>query len=62
MAKYKDWHCTECDNDFEFMHHPSDEEAFCPVCEAPQEKLEERYVPRPNQFTLKGKGWFSDGY
>lgn len=32
MAKLQSYRCRDCQADYEFMHHPSDEKASCPSC------------------------------
>lgn len=32
MPKVSDYYCEDCQQTYEFMHHPVDEPAVCPAC------------------------------
>jgi putative FmdB family regulatory protein len=53
-----EYRCSGCSNQFELRQKFSDPPAStCPSCGAPVEKLISQTA-----FTLKGGGWFSEGY
>lgn len=61
MAIY-DFKCRNCKHEFEFMKIKSDEHAQCPKCGATGSGNLEQLPPKNTSFSLKGKGWYKDGY
>lgn len=52
------YYCKKCDSDWEELRHIDDDAPpKCEVCGRKSKK-----VPALSSFTLKGKGWFKDGY
>lgn len=54
--------CRNCGQEFEFLKIKSDETVQCPKCQAKGEGNLEKKPPKGTSFTLKGKGWYKDGY
>jgi len=54
--------CTKCKTEFEFFKLRSDERAECPKCKEKEEKYLEKKVSTDTGFTLRGRGWYKDGY
>jgi len=53
-----EYHCKGCKKDFEFLQKITEEPlAFCPKCG----KKVTRLISQTS-FTLKGGGWYKDGY
>lgn len=57
-----DYKCRNCKSEFEFMKIKSDDVVQCPSCGAKGEGNLEKQVPKQMNFTLRGKGWYKDGY
>jgi putative FmdB family regulatory protein len=56
------FYCRRCETEFEFMKIRSDEVVECPKCEATGEKHLEKKLPTKVSHSLKGGGWYRDGY
>jgi len=53
-----EYQCSDCGNQFELRQKFSDEPAKeCPQCGGPIQKLISQ-----TSFTLKGSGWYTEGY
>ncbi|HOP39796.1 MAG TPA: zinc ribbon domain-containing protein [Geobacteraceae bacterium] len=53
-----EYRCSNCGNQFELRQKFSDEPANeCPRCGGPVQKLISQ-----TSFTLKGSGWYAEGY
>ncbi len=53
-----EYHCKSCDADFEIVQKITDEPiAACPTCGGKAKRLISQ-----TSFTLKGGGWYKDGY
>lgn len=61
MAIY-DFICARCEYKFEFFKVRSDEIAECPKCGATGEKNLRKQISTGVSHSLKGHGWFKDGY
>lgn len=57
MPMYE-YRCSDCGNQFELRQKFSDDPImFCPKCSGHVEKLISM-----NSFSLKGSGWYAEGY
>jgi putative FmdB family regulatory protein len=52
-----EYNCPKCGKHFEIIQKISETKAKCPVCETTAERLMSQ-----SSFTLKGGGWYKDGY
>lgn len=57
MPLYK-YRCLGCEKEFEVVQKMSDE----PLSKCKECKKELQKLVASNSFTLKGSGWFQDGY
>lgn len=59
---YYDFKCRQCGTEFEFLKLHSEEVVECPECKAQGPKNLEKQVSKGTSFSLKGGGWYRDGY
>lgn len=52
-----EYHCTHCNLNFEQLQKVGTSSAPCPKCKQRAKKLVSK-----TSFSLKGEGWYKDGY
>lgn len=57
-----EFECQKCKTEFEFFKIRSDEVPECPTCASKGEEFLKRLVSKDTSHSLKGGGWFKDGY